>query len=56
MLVTHSPLGVRRLCNRAVWIDNGVSRMEGEVTEVLAAYTERYPPTVPRGGPIGLAG
>ena len=23
VLVTHSPLAVRRLCNRAVWIDQG---------------------------------
>jgi len=56
VLVTHSPQVVRRLCNRAVWIDNGMSRMEGEVDAVLNAYSAQYPPAVPRGGPASLAG
>jgi lipopolysaccharide transport system ATP-binding protein len=56
VLVTHSPLAARRLCNRAVWIDQGVSRMEGEVDAVLEAYAEQYPPVVPHGRPASPAG
>ena len=56
VLVTHSAPAVRRLCNRAVWIDHGVSRMEGEVEAVLAAYAEQYPAAVPQGRPLGPAG
>lgn len=40
ILVSHSAGTVRQLCDRAVWIDDGVSRMEGEVQPVLDAYLE----------------
>jgi len=42
VLVTHNTAAVRRLCNRAVWIEQGVTRMEGEVEEVLAAYMDAH--------------
>jgi lipopolysaccharide transport system ATP-binding protein len=35
----HSNAGlIQQLCNRAVWIENGVSRMTGETKDVLAEY------------------
>jgi lipopolysaccharide transport system ATP-binding protein len=41
VLVSHSPGTIRQLCNRAVWIDNGVTRAEGDTAEVLDRY-ERF--------------
>ncbi len=41
VLVSHSAATVKSLCNRAVWIENGVSRMVGDSKEVVAAY-EQY--------------
>jgi lipopolysaccharide transport system ATP-binding protein len=38
VLVTHTPQTVRDLCDRAVWIDQGVTRIEGDREEVLAQY------------------
>ena len=40
VIVSHSPSTIRELCNRAVWIENGVSMAEGEPAEVLGAYSE----------------
>lgn len=41
VFVSHMAPSVKRLCNRAVWIENGVTRMEGEAAEVVDAY-ERF--------------
>lgn len=41
VLVSHSPDTIRQLCDRAVWIDNGVTRAEGDTVEVLKCY-ERF--------------
>ncbi len=41
VLVSHNSIEIRRLCNRAVWIENGETRMEDEVNKVVDAY-ERY--------------
>lgn len=38
VLVAHSADTIRQLCNRAVWIEDGVSKMEGSVDEVVEAY------------------
>jgi homopolymeric O-antigen transport system ATP-binding protein len=38
VLVSHDALTVKALCNRAVWIENGISRMEGNAEEVVTAY------------------
>ena len=38
VLVSHQPETIRSLCDRALWIENRVSRMTGPVDEVLAAY------------------
>ncbi len=41
VFVSHMAASVKRLCSRAVWIEDGVTRMEGEATEVVDAY-ENY--------------
>ena len=41
VFVSHMAGAVKRLCSRAVWIEDGVTRMEGEATEVVDAY-ENY--------------
>ncbi|MFO7281486.1 MAG: ABC transporter ATP-binding protein [Thermoanaerobacterales bacterium] len=38
VVVTHSMQTVRSLCDRAVWLENGVVREEGEAGEVADAY------------------
>jgi lipopolysaccharide transport system ATP-binding protein len=38
VLVSHSAPAIRRLCNRAVWIENGETQLEGEVGRVVDAY------------------
>jgi ABC-type polysaccharide/polyol phosphate transport system ATPase subunit len=38
ILVSHEVDQVRELCSRAVWLDQGVMRMDGDVNQVLAAY------------------
>lgn len=40
VLVSHSTATIQRLCNRAVWIDHGESRMEGDVDEVVKHYED----------------
>ena len=37
VLVSHNAQTIRQLCNRAVWIENGVSRLEGDVDRVVDA-------------------
>jgi homopolymeric O-antigen transport system ATP-binding protein len=38
VLVSHQMNQIRRLCNRAVWMDGGRVRRDGNTSEVLAAY------------------
>lgn len=38
LFVSHSTDQVKRVCNRAVWIDKGTERMVGDVEAVLDAY------------------
>jgi teichoic acid transport system ATP-binding protein len=37
-LVSHSLASVQSMCNRALWIDNGLLRMDGPADEVCRAY------------------
>ena len=39
-LVSHSLDVVRDTCNRALWLDAGVLRLDGPVDQVVAAYTK----------------
>lgn len=41
VLVSHDANTVKRLCNRAVWIEDGVTKMDGNSAEVVDAY-EKY--------------
>ena len=41
VLVSHSGQMVKKFCNRVIWIEDGVSKMEGNPNEVVDAY-ERY--------------
>jgi ABC-type polysaccharide/polyol phosphate transport system ATPase subunit len=38
LFVSHSTAEVRRLCNRAIWIEGGRIRVEGEPSTVIRAY------------------
>lgn len=38
LLVSHSTEEIRTRCNRAIWLEQGVVRMDGRVDEVLDAY------------------
>lgn len=38
ILVSHNAGMMAKLCDRVVWIEQGVSRMQGEAAEVLSAY------------------
>lgn len=38
ILVSHSMSAIQSMCNRAIWMQTGEKRMDGEVNEVIAAY------------------
>lgn len=38
LFVSHNIQQVRNLCDHAIWLDKGVTRMQGEVNEVCDAY------------------
>jgi len=40
VFVSHSAGHVRNMCNRAVWIEDGVVRAEGNAADTVAAYEE----------------
>lgn len=52
ILVSHSAPTIRELCDRAVWIDEGVSRMEGAADDVLNEY--RHDLELRRNRPAGV--
>ncbi|MFI7588427.1 ABC transporter ATP-binding protein [Spongisporangium articulatum] len=39
-LVSHSLPPIQKTCNRVLWVEEGLLRMDGPVDEVLEAYTE----------------
>jgi teichoic acid transport system ATP-binding protein len=39
-LVSHSLPSIAKTCNRALWIDQGLLKMDGSVDEVIEAYSE----------------
>lgn len=41
LLVSHSDAQVRELCQRAIWLDHGLVKMDGPVNEVCDAYKEK---------------
>ncbi len=40
LYVSHTIDEVRRLCDKAIWLDKGVARMQGDVNAVCDAYME----------------
>ncbi|MGJ5813756.1 ATP-binding cassette domain-containing protein [Paludibaculum fermentans] len=38
LCVSHAAATVRELCQRAIWLEEGVLRMDGPIDEVIAAY------------------
>ena len=49
VLVSHELDQIRELCSRAVWLEHGVTRMDGDVRAVLAAYAANDSPNPSRG-------
>src|SRR5262245_14013294 len=43
MLVSHSLGEIARQCNRAIWIEKGVLRADGDVDELIARYSADTP-------------
>ena len=42
LFVSHSMEQVERICQRTIWIEKGIQRMDGPVGEVLAAYRAQF--------------
>jgi lipopolysaccharide transport system ATP-binding protein len=42
VMVSHSGPTIRQLCDRAVWIENGITQMEGAVHDTLEAYNKNF--------------
>ena len=42
LLVSHSMDQVERICERAIWIEKGIMRMDGAVEDVCQAYREQF--------------
>ena len=40
LFVSHDPDAVRRFCTRAIWLDKGRVRVDGDVANVTSAYME----------------
>lgn len=38
ILVSHSISAIQSMCNRAIWMQTGEKRMDGDVNDVIAAY------------------
>jgi ABC-type polysaccharide/polyol phosphate transport system ATPase subunit len=38
VFVSHGDAQIRQVCNRALWIEQGRSMLQGDVDSVLAAY------------------
>lgn len=40
VLVSHDSRTIETLCDRAIWIEEGITRMDGETKQVVDAYQE----------------
>lgn len=43
VMVSHNSIEIEKTCSRAIWLQDGIIRMDGAVDEVLSAY-ESAPP------------
>lgn len=48
VIVSHSASLIHELCDRAVWIDKGETKAEGDADEVLAQYAAQNPVAKPQ--------
>jgi lipopolysaccharide transport system ATP-binding protein len=48
VMVSHSVSLIREICDRLVWIEDGKTRAQGEVSEVLDAYLKGNVPRINR--------
>ena len=39
VIVSHAPIQIKTLCDRAVWIDGGAVKVDGKPEDVLASYS-----------------
>ncbi|MBI1354934.1 MAG: ATP-binding cassette domain-containing protein [Acidobacteria bacterium] len=47
LLVVAHDASIETICERALWLDKGAMRLDGEATEVLQAYRDATVPPVP---------
>ena len=40
LFVSHNGPQIQRLCERAIWLDHGTCRLDGQTNDVLAAYVK----------------
>ena len=40
VIVSHSLDSIKKLCNRAIWIDEGIVKMDADCKKVISAYLE----------------
>jgi len=45
LFVSHNMVAVENLCSRAIWIDNGLVRMDGAAKDVIAEYMGSFSET-----------
>ena len=38
ILVSHNTNDIERICDRAIWIDNGVIKFDGNVNKTISNY------------------
>lgn len=50
LFVSHSMSQVARICDRVIWIEKGVQRMDGPAREVLAEYSAQFDPAPAQSG------
>ena len=51
ILVSHEMDQIQQLCSRAVWLERGALRMDGDVDRVLEAYRAHDSHDLSRGAP-----
>lgn len=42
VFVSHDHASIKEICNRVIWIDKGVVRMDGDASDVIDKYMEVY--------------
>lgn len=47
VMVSHDTGSVKRLCERAIWLDSGTVRMDGPSEEVCECYVDNYYQPIP---------